>query len=249
MFDKVIRVAVNNNFNCTAEEFKQLDDLTKIHPRAIFFVNSNIKTRNLLKINKHPYPAVITINPDILIDPRLVKRLYGIDSDRVAFTRIKFIPHHPEIIDLIHKVSETLPVVITLQRFNGKKSISQFVPDYPNHYKFSHNRYRLFGDSLVEVENMVKPGNNIYICDQLGLGCGGCGLCSTLSTGRSLPIFTLNLASSGICPYNCVDCYAKTMQHFLRQINMPVIHYDWIHMNHKQSGRTEHIKHAKKAAA
>jgi hypothetical protein len=95
----------------------------------------------------------------------------------------------------------------------------------------------------------VKPDNNIYICDQLNLGCGGCGLCSTLTTGQSLPIYTLNISSSGLCKYNCCDCYAKTMQHFLKQINMPVIHYNWIHMNHKQSGRTEHIRHAKKAAA
>jgi hypothetical protein len=247
--DRVIRVAVNNNFNCTAAEFLQLDELQKIHPDSVFFINCNIKTRNLLKLQEHSYQAVITLNPDMLINPRLVKRLYGIASNHISFVRIKYIPHHPEILDLIHKVSETLPVVITLQRFNGKKSIIQFVPDYREHYMFSHNRFRLFGESLALVENLVKPGNNIYICDQLNLGCGGCGLCSTLTTGRSLPIYTLNLASSGICPYNCVDCYAKTMQHFLKQINMPVIHYDWIHMNHKQSGRTEHIRHAKKAAA
>jgi hypothetical protein len=247
--DKIVRVAVNNNFNCTTIEFKQLDDLQKIHPESMFFVNSNIKTPKLLAINKHPYRAVITVNPDITIDPSLVQRLYGIDSSKISFTRIKFIPGHPEIIDLINKVSETLPVVITNQRFNGKKSISQYVPDFRDHYKWAHNRFRLFGDSLAIIENLVKPGNNIYICDQLGLGCGGCGLCSTLTTGQTLPIYTLNLASSGICQYNCVDCYAKTMQHFLRSINKPVMHFDWIHMNHKQSGKTQHIKQAKKKVA
>jgi hypothetical protein len=36
------------------------------------------------------------------------------------------------------------------------------------------------------------------------------------------------------------------MQHFLRSINKPTIHYDWIHMNSKQSGRTEHIKSSMK---
>lgn len=247
--DKVIRVAVNNNFNCTVAEYSQLDDLQKIHPDSVFFVNSNIKTPKLLAINKHPYRAVITINPDITIDPRLVQRLYDIDSSKISFTRIKFIPGHPEIVDLIHKVSESYPVVITNQRFNGKISISKYVPDYRDHYKWSHNRFRLFGDSLSIIENLVKPNNNIHICDQLGLGCGGCGLCSTLTTEEALPIYTLNLASSGICQYNCCDCYAKTMQHFLRSINKPVMHFDWIHMNHKQSGKTQHIKQARKKAA
>jgi hypothetical protein len=245
----VVRVAVNNNFNCTVAEFAQLDELAKLHPHSVFFLNSNIKTPNLLKVNDHPYQVVVTLNPDVDIKDNLVQRLYHIASDNVAFVRIKYVPHHPEIIDLIHKVSESFPVVITLQRFNGKKSISTIVPDYPNHYMFSHNRYRLFGDSLKEVESLVKPDNNIHICDQLGLGCGGCGLCSTLTTGESYPIYTLNLASSGICPYSCLDCYAKTMQHFLKCINMPVIHYDWIHRNHKQTGRTQHIRDKKKAAA
>ena len=242
MINQIVRVAVNNNFNCTKAEFKQLDALCKKYPDMVFFVNSNIKTPKLLEINNHPYPVVVTLNPDIDLDEKLIKRLYDIASDQVAFTRIKFIPGRPEILDLIHTVSETHTVVITLQRFNGKKSIQKYIPDYRDHYKFSHNRFRLYGDSLAMVEGLVKPGNNIYICDQLGLGCGGCGLCSTLTTGKSLPIYTLNMSSSGICPYSCVDCYAKTMQHFLRQINRPVIHYDWIHMNHKQSGRTEHIR-------
>lgn len=249
MYNKVIRVAVNNNFNCTVPEFRQLDDLQQIHPESLFFLNSNIKTSKLLQINRHPYRAVITLNPDITINPSLVKRLYDIALDKIAFTRIKYIPNHPEIVDLIHKVSETYPVVITNQRFNGIKTISQYVPDFRDHYKWSHNRFRLFGDSLAQVEKLVLPDSNIHICDQLGLGCGGCGLCSTLTTGQTLPIYTMNLASSGICPYNCVDCYAKTMQHFLRSIDVPVIHFDWIHMNHKQAGRTQHIKNAKKKAA
>lgn len=242
MINRVVRVAVNNNFNCTNAEFNQLDTLCRKYPDTVFFVNSNIKTPKLLEINNHPYQVVVTLNPEINIDEKLIKRLYDIASEQVVFTRIKFVPGHPEILDLIHTVSETHIVVITLQRFNGKKSIQKYIPDYRDHYKFSHNRFRLYGDSLAMVEGLVKPGNNIYICDQLGLGCGGCGLCSTLTVGKTLPIYTLNMSSSGICRYNCVDCYAKTMQHFLRRIHRPVIHYDWIHMNHKQSGRTEHIR-------
>jgi hypothetical protein len=245
IMDKIVRVAVNNNFNCTVAEYKQLDDLKMIHPESIFFVNSNIKTPKLLAINMHPYRAVITLNPDITIDSRLVQRLYDIDSSKVSFARIKYIPNHPEIVDLIYKVSETCPVVITLQRFNSKKSIADYIPDYPEHYKWSFNRFRLFGDSLAMVEKIAQPKNNIYICDRHNLGCGGCGLCSKLTTGRSLPIYTLNLSSSGLCQYHCPDCYAKTMQHFLREMGKPVIQYDHIHMNSKQAGRTKHIKHAR----
>jgi len=244
--DKVIRVAVNNNFNCTTIEFKQLDDLQKIHPESMFFVNSNIKTPKLLAINKHPYKAVITINPDITIDSSLVQRLYDIDSSKVSFTRIKFIPGHPEIIDLINKVSETHNVVITNQRFNGKKSIAEYVPDYREHYMWNHNRFRLFGDSLAIIENLVKPDNNIHICDQLGLGCGGCGLCSTLTTQMNLPIYSLNLSCSGLCRYHCPDCYAKTMQRFVVALGHKPIAFDVIQKNAKQRGTTKHILDAKK---
>jgi hypothetical protein len=236
---------VNNNFNCTLAEFQQLDTFAAAYPDTLFFVNSNIKTKKIFAINDHPYMAVITLNPDIWIDEKLVSKLSMIDSDKIAFIRIKYIPEYPKVDKLIQKVSKDYPVMITLQRFNGKNSIVQFVPEYREHYEFSHNRFRLFGDSLGDVKELAMF-ENIYICDEKGLGCGGCGLCSTLVTGRSLPIYTLNLSSSGMCPFNCVDCYAKTMQHFLSKIGVPEIHYDWIHMNHKQSGHTKHIKDCKK---
>lgn len=241
---RVVRVAVNNNFNCSKREFDQLDKIAAEHPEDIFFVNANIKTPNLLKINDHPYKVVITLNPDLIVDPKHLAKLYKIDSGLIAFTRIKYLPEHPEINDLIREVSLTYPVVITLQRFNGKKSIEQYVPNYRKYYVFNHTRFRLTEDSLKEVLALV--GSNVFICDQAGLGCGGCGLCSKLTTGEDYPIHSLNLSSSGECPYSCVDCYAKTMQHFLRSINRPTIHYDWIHMNSKQSGKTAHIKSSMK---
>lgn len=240
--DAVVRVAVNNNFNCTTAEFKQLDDLSRVYPETLFFINTNIKTPNLLEINNHPYKSVITINPDISIDRRRVKRLYSIASDKIAFTRIKYIPGDPKIVDLIQEVSETHPVVITLQRFNSIKTASEFLPDFRKHYKFSNNRFRLSGESLKKALEIADSNDQTYICDRAGTGCGGCGLCSTLTATDRLPIYTLNMSSSGICPYNCVDCYAKAMQNFLRKLNKPVIRFDWIHLNCKQSGRTDHIK-------
>jgi len=248
MCKKIVRVAVNNNFNASVAEFNQLNELSIAHPDSTFFINTNIKTPDLLKINDHPYKAVITLNPDITVNAALVKRIYNISSDRVAFTRIKYIPGNKKILDLIDKISQTLPVVITLQRFNGIKSLTKYVPNFREHYKFSCNRFRLYGESLAAVEALAGSKDRVYICDQAGLGCSGCGLCSVLNTGENLPIYSLNMTSSGICPYSCVDCYAKTMQHFLRMINKPVMHYDWIHKNHKQAGLTKHIKHAKALA-
>jgi hypothetical protein len=240
---RVVRVSVNNNFNCTETEYKQLDDLSVEHPSYSFFVNTNIRTPNLLKINDHPYKAVITLNPDIYPDLRQIKRLYSIASEKVAFVRIKYIPGQPKIVDLIKKISKTHTVVITLQRFNGKKTISPFIPDYEKHYKFSHNRYRLFGDSLKVVEDLIS--DQVSICDKSGLGCGGCGMCSTLTTGELLPIYTLNMSSSGFCMYNCCDCYAKTMQRFLLAFGHSPITFDRIQQNAKQKGVTKHILHAK----
>lgn len=248
-YQKVVRVAVNNNFNCTEAEYTQLDKYTIDHPDAYFFVNSNIKTPNLLSLNDHPYKAVITLNPDIAIMDNLVNRLYDIASDKIAFVRIKYVPGWDSITDLIKKVSKTHKVVITMQRFNGKMSISQYVPDYPAYYDWCHNRYRLNKDSSKALQSFIRDLPNISICDKAGLGCGGCGLCSTLTYGKALPIHTLNMSSSGICMFNCTDCYAKTMQHFRRCIGKPVIRFDWIHINDKQKGATEHIRSMKKGKA
>jgi hypothetical protein len=46
-----IRVAVNNNFNCTPAEFAQLDKFSDQYPEHQFFVNCNIVTPKLLDLN------------------------------------------------------------------------------------------------------------------------------------------------------------------------------------------------------
>jgi len=245
----VVRVAVNNNFNCTPAEFKQLDTYTKQHPDKLFFINTNIKTPKLLNINNHPYSAVITVNPDISVDRNLVERLYGLDPSKIAFTRVKYIPEHQEIIDLIQEIDNKHTVVITLQRFNSIKTITKYVPNFRDHYKHTCNRFRLVGDSLKLIEKLADSNRRTFICDRAGLGCQGCGLCSEYTIGNIVPIYSLNLSASGICPYSCCDCYAKTMQHFLKGIGKPMIRYDYIHRNHKQAGRTEHIKNTLKKVA
>jgi hypothetical protein len=240
--NKVVRVAVNNNFNCTDAEFQQLDTFAAAYPDTLFFINSNVRTKLLTNINKHPYKAVLTLNPDLSVDKKHVTKLKKINNDRIAFIRIKYFPGNPEILSLIKEISKDYPVVITNQRFNSENSATSFVPDFRKHYKWSSNRFRLYGKSLKKVEDLVDS-KKIFICDQAGLGCGGCGLCSKLTTKMDLPIYTMNLSSSGLCPFNCVDCYAKTIQHYMKGRNGDkVIRLDNIYMNSKQSGRTKHIK-------
>lgn len=241
-YREVVRVATNNNFNCTEREFKQLDEFRKKNPHRYFFINSNIKTRCLLNINKHDYRAVITVNPDLLVRRHQVDRLYEIEPSKVAFTRVKYIPGPREILDLIDELHEEgYTVVVTMQRFNGKTSAARYVPDYRDHYEFSHNRFRLTPEAQGKLEEFTDSKDRAYICDRAGKGCLGCGLCSTLTAGPRLTLKSLNLSTSGICKFECPDCYAHTMQRFLESCGKPLIHFDRIMANHKQSGKLKHI--------
>lgn len=245
---RVVRVAVTNNFNCTPKEYAQLDEFQMKNPNDFFFINSNIKTPNLLAINDHPYPAVITLNPDLVIMDNLVQRLYDIASDKVAFVRIKYIPGWDSIIDLINRVSKTHKVVITMQRFLARMNMTPLVPLYQDHYEWLCSRWRLNQRAMLSLDKLISPISNVSICDRKGLGCLGCGLCSSLPTGKDIPLYSLNLSTSGICPYNCVDCYAKIMQKLLKTWGHPLIHFDKIMRNKKQKGDMAHIKQQKQAA-
>lgn len=245
----VVRVATNNNFNCTAAEFKQLDGIAAGNPDKVFFVNSNARTPKLRSVLKHPYEAVITLNPDLNISARLVERGLAVAS-KVAFYRVKWLPERPDIAELIKRVAKVAPVVITAQRFNSKRMLLKYTD--LRHYKHECSRYRLHGDAWEALwdftDRMQKAGNPVYICDLKGLGCLGCGLCATLNGHEGSRIESLNLSSSGVCPYNCPDCYAKAMQKFLVGCGKKPIDYDVIKRNRKQAGATKHIKEARRAA-
>jgi hypothetical protein len=172
-------------------------------------------------------------------------------KSKLAFVRVKYIPNDKQIFTLIGALlKRNIPVILTLQRFNGKASLLKYTD--LSFYKFSCSRYRLNGQELEHILKVVddfnKLGFKIWVCDRKGEGCEGCGLCSKLTIGKDLKISSLNLSTSGICPYNCVDCYAKTMQRFSKAMgNKPII-YDTIRQNEKQAGRLEHIKAHRKAA-
>jgi len=240
---EVVRVATNNNFNCTEREFKQLDEFVKKNPHRYFFINSNIKTRSLLNINDHPYDAVITVNPDIRVVRSQVDRLYQVDPAKVAFTRVKYIPGPREILELIDELHDRdYTVVVTIQRFRNKESAAKYVPDFKDHYKFGYNNHRLTPEAQGKLEKYTDSKDRVYICDRTGKGCLGCGLCSTLTAGPRLPLKSLNLSSSGICKFRCPDCYAHTSQ--ARNIswhNNP-IEFNKIKANKKQNGSLKHIR-------
>jgi len=251
-YNQVVRVATSNNFNCTTKEWKQLNEFSKSNPDKFFFINSNINTPKLSTIANHNSKAVITANPNLIISQKgidsVISKLQTI-KDKVAFVRIKYLPNYPLIKKLITSVlNEGIPIVITLQRFNGKESLLK----YTNlaFYKFSCSRYRLSNQELNRITDFVTASRNIgfpiYICDQTGKGCQTCGLCAKLTINQELPITSLNLSTSGICPYNCPDCYAKTMQHFVISMGHNPIAYNVIHQNDKQAGKTKHIKNNSK---
>lgn len=246
----VVRVAVRNNFNCTPAEWTQLDGYrAKYHPTKLFFVNSNINTPRLSTISNHPYKAVITANPNIRVNPTTVMKILNkVDPAVVAFLRVKWVPGIPEIPKLVDiLLDEWYTVVITMQRFNRTDTLLQYAD--PKDYKYTCTRFRLTGQALKDLYRFVNRRKNCYVCDRSGQGCLGCKQCSTLVFQEDLPIRSLNLSTSGECPYSCPDCYAKAMYQFLDACKQLRLSYDKIYPNRKQSGLTEHIKEAIREAA
>lgn len=240
---RVVRVAVNNNFNCTKKEWDQLEQIIFDNPKFEFFINSNIKTKQLRTINDHNIKAVVTMNPDINPWEKAIDKIYEINKNLITFLRVKYIPDRKDIIDLILQLSsEGYRVVITNQRFNGEKTLKKFTSK--NHYDWNNNKFRLKASEVQKLFKIIDDPKNgkIFLCDRVNVGCSGCRLCSFIPTGQDLGIYSLNLSSSGICKFNCPDCYAKTMQNMLRRMDKPPIRFDFIKQNHKQAGRTNHIK-------
>ena len=247
---KIVRVAVSNNFNCTAAEWAQLDTIQAQHPDKTFFVNSNIMTPDLISINDHPYKAVITVNPNLVVpEYKVLHKLDYIAPSKIGFLRVKWVPGPllPGIRSLIDSLLDRdYAVVITLQRYQKTATLLKYTSR--EYYEHTCSRFRLAGEALKEVETYVDSRQALnlkaYICDRTGKGCSGCGQCATLTMGKPAEICSLNLSTSGTCPYSCPDCYAKCMSNFSEKMGHAPIRFDVIHKNHKQSGQTAHIKHA-----
>jgi len=247
MLKRIVRVATNNNFNCTKEEFEQLKGLELSNPSSMFFINSNILTPGLLRINEYPYKAVITVNPNLTVVPANVEKLYKLNREKVAFVRVKYIPESPAILDLVTALAkDDYAVVITVQRWNKTASLEKFAQK--SNYVWNNNRFRLAGKAVEDLQNFVDSFENekVFLCDRVGGGCKTCKLCLMMTFGINLKLASINLSSSGLCMFSCPDCYAKTMQaRCIDWHNKPMI-FDKIKSNTKQAGRTAHIKESLK---
>lgn len=241
---ELIRVGINNNFNCTSREFAQVEGFRMIRPDAYFFINSNIKTPKLLDINKHNINVVVTVNPDIVVEKKHVEKLYKLNKKQVSFVRVRYVPNNDSIKELIKELSSKgYKVVITVMRFASNDSVNKY--SKKEYYDYSFSWFRLKSERIKELDKFIKNLKGVYICDRNGLGCSGCGLCSKLNVGKELTVYGLNLSSSGVCPFNCPDCYAKKMQKFLIASKCSPMVYDVVKQNEKQAGTTEHIIHKK----
>jgi hypothetical protein len=223
---KVVRVGVMNNYNFTLEETQQLRGFEKAYPYHKYFINSNILTYGLCCIDHKSTPKVITFNPNITWTAKemdiylYLKRA----ENNLSFLRYKYV-YGDTCQPSLHKII-THPIVYTMQRFKSKKTLHEYVaPEHHNKYIRVNNK----GWYKLDPKYYPKLNENEYICDEKGLGCTECKLCSTLTFKQDLPIYSLNLSSSGLCKYNCPDCFAKCSE---KQYN--TIRYDDIYQNSKQ---------------
>jgi len=243
MCKQVVRVAIANNFNCTNQEFKQLDYFASVNSDSKFFINSNINTKNLMNVTKHDYKVVVTANPNLFIDNEKIKRLYEI-RNKISFVRVKYIPDDVKIQKLIKKLSRSFNVVITVMRFNGYRNLDKL--SNRKYYEKSFGKMRLKSRYYKDVCRYADSLKRVYICDRKHLGCSGCNLCSTLNNEKTENLSSINLSTSGICKFNCVDCYAKTMQNFIVKCGNNPIEFDIIKKNKKQKGTNKFILSHKK---
>jgi hypothetical protein len=129
-----------------------------------------------------------------------------------------------------------------MQRWNGIEALKNWTS--LEHYSFNHNRFRLSGRALEEIKSFVDSFDKgkVFLCDRVGGGCGTCKLCVMLTVGINMKLSSINLSSSGICKFNCPDCYAKTMQNMSRAFGYQPIIYDKVKANSKQAGISKHAK-------
>jgi hypothetical protein len=221
MTDKVLRVNTFTNFNFTDKEFAQLDKLAEEKPWYKIFVNAN--SYNELR---GKYPVVVTLNPPIdrFVEPR------G-DLSLIRACRIKYVADGtPKVKEAFKKAMEwslahKIPVLVTYMRFRSIETLDRYTTGRFS-YVWAKNYFR-----QVMKKHWDHP--LIYHCDLKEQGCPTCGNCARLSYGcEKADVFSINLSTSGMCIYNCPDCYVKTIS----QWHHGQICMDKIQQNSKQKG-------------
>jgi len=216
---QVLRVATFNNFNFTTPEFLQLDEILDRYPEYDVFVNSNSKAKV-----RGGYRAFLCVNPDLneFIEPR------G-DLELIKAVRVKYVADAKPVVGKAFNkcvkwaYKHEIPILITYMRFRKRETLQRFTKGNPGYYSWQKNYFRQTIRKTFDLDLF-------HYCDIMEKGCPSCKNCAKIPFGyKDADIFSLNLSSSGSCPYNCPDCYVQTFK-------WVKISYDKILQNTKQLG-------------
>ena len=205
----VVRVATSNNFNFSKNEIDDYNKIKEIFP--LTFVNSHIKT----KLTDSSIPVIVTLNPNITD----YRNLTG--AGNIKAFRIKYIHSTIGIKAFIEsvKIAKQLDKKILITLFRAKKNTTkELFGMHEKYYGRNANFFRLneIGKKIATrtIETICKKLQVLHLlnfCDKSGNGCAYCGNCAKLTFNQNLPIYEINLSSSGHCRFNCVDCFAKCL--------------------------------------
>jgi len=245
MNNVLVRVGTLNNFNFTSTEVNHLNLLSKIYPNKIFFVWSNVKSYNkMYKKNKKEIDNLfknsniklgLTVTPNLeFIKPVTSKNIDNIIykfvlNNKTNYTRNKVIEYAKK---------HDLNVLLIPLRFKKTENFNKYVSD-TDKYVYIKPYIKLSKHAFVEFAYYTKQMyNKVYTCDLLHLGCTSCYNCYRINNISVVRNFeSINLSTSGKCPYNCIECYAK---HCLDR-TQGKIRYDIFTINTKMKGN-QHVK-------
>ncbi len=223
----IIRVGVLNNFNFTNKELKQIEGYKGIN----LFVNSN----SFIPI-KSGVKSIVTINPYLKFYMNQQSNIV----DVCAF-RVKVVGDSKKEIALEENKcfkfckQNNKPILITFMRFASKNTLNQYTNSNTRDYIFKRGYFYYDHKLKIEIVNKLKKkyGELVYVCDIDEKGCPSCNNCARLTFGtKDTDIYSLDLSSSGYCPFNCPDCFAKR----LIKLNKNRINFDELKKNSKMKG-------------
>lgn len=229
--NQLVRVGVMNNFNYTDEELQAIKHLDNK------FVNCHIgvftKFKNVLKLKKHGIQTVITLNPNLNLNEYMAIFHILKDINHVTF-RIKItIKNYIDVKRFIKKYPN-VKFLITFMRFFKKETLLSNCR-LMHGYSYRKGYYRMGIKNKKVIQEMYSHiKGKIYFCDVEESGCTNCNNCQRV-TGYNpdhYEVYSLSLIESGICPYNCPDCFAKKLNKLCKNTSINSV----IKKNRKQKG-------------
>jgi hypothetical protein len=222
----ILRIGILNNFNFSKKEMKQLDGYKGMN----MFVNSNSFTTI-----KAGVKSIVTINPYMKFFWNKQSNLRDVSACRVKVVGdAKPKVTVEELKSYKFCIDNNKPILITFMRFSSQQTLLNYAQSLDN-YVYKRGYYYYKHDLKVKLVDELKNifGNIIHVCDLKEKGCPECMNCSKLTFNTiSEPIYGINFSSSGYCPYNCPDCFAKR----LIKLGKNRIKFDYISQNEKQLG-------------